>query len=115
MKNPYEQAAREYRRNQLAGLSPLERLLIVYDFAVDAANEGDEDRLLRSLAVLRASLRFDQDPQIALGLLRLYRHCELVVRRDGAFHEAVRILDGLRQAWRMAEPRRSVADLTEVA
>lgn len=107
MTNGMQQAARHYRRNQLVGMTPMERLLLLYNMAIAAANEGDADRLLRALAVLRASLRFDEHTQVALGLLRLYRYCEHAVRTRGAFDEAVHILDGLRQAWQMAEPRQA--------
>ena len=104
MNGAFQQMTREYRRSQLAGMTPLERLLLAYNVAIDAANAGEEDLLLRALAMLRAALRFDENPRIALGLLRLYRHCEHAVRERGAFHEAVEILGGLRQAWQMAEP-----------
>lgn len=99
MSTGLQRAAAQYRRSQFAAMTPLERLLLTYRLAIEAANEGDEPRLMRALAALRAALRYDEHPGIALGLLHLYRHCENAVRTRGAFHEAVHVLDSLRNAW----------------
>lgn len=105
MNNGLQQARKVYRRNQLAGMQPLERLLLTYTIAIEAANEGDGPRLERALMILRSALRFDEHPQVALGFLRLYRHCERAVREHGAYHEAVQILTGLKRAFEMSEVR----------
>ncbi len=83
-------------------MSRIERLLLTYDIAVTAANEGDAPRLMKALAVLRGALCFDQNPDIAMGLMRLFRFCENAVEERQAFHEAAQILFALREAWAMA-------------
>lgn len=78
---------------------------MVYDTALEAANEGDAPLLFKALSVLKAALRYDQNPDIALALHSIYHHCESAVRDHDAFHVAAQHLYTLRESFKMSEPR----------
>jgi hypothetical protein len=92
-----------YGSAAMKGLSALERIRYVTDFAYAAANEGDKNRLLQALMVLRAGLNFEEEPLIALEFLRLFQYCQRVVEEREDYPEAARILYELSRAWHMAE------------
>lgn len=102
-------ALKTYKVQQYAGLTPRERLVMTYDLALEAANDGDAPLLLRALSVLKSALRFDQNPDIALSLQSLYHHCESAVRERESYHEAAQILYTLRESFKMAEARQPVS------
>lgn len=79
-------------------LGPLQRLIRVHDAALEAVAARDTQRLGRALAILRRALDYAVDPVFALGLDRLYRHCQLALA-EGNHDEAGRILWTLRAAW----------------
>ena len=86
-----ERARRLYRLEALKNLSPKERVLLAYDLALKAANEGDTNRLRPILLTLRMGVECEKDPMLGLDLLRIYRHCEEATDR-GDFPEVVRVL-----------------------
>ena len=87
-----------YREQQLQGASPLQAILMVYDFALGACVRKDLARALEALSVLRGGLDFAQGGEIALQLQGLYLFCEKQVR-ERKFDAAEHVLRGLRSAW----------------
>ena len=87
-----------YREQQLQGASPLQAILMVYDFAVGACVRKELARALDALSVLRGGLDFVQGGEIALQLQNLYLFCEAQVR-ERKFDAAEQILRELRSAW----------------
>jgi hypothetical protein len=99
-------AAQGYRRRTFESMSALERIRFTFDVAVQAANEGDANRLRQALTVLRKGVNFHKgDPLTALGFLRIFLHCEEALREREDFAEVSRCLTPLRNAWHMAEPK----------
>lgn len=99
--NHQRQAMQLYRRQQVLTGSPLQRLLIVYDVALQACAHHDLERYSRALGVLRDSLDLSQG-QVAASLLSLYLYCDELAR-EGRWDEAAHILRELRDAWETAE------------
>lgn len=87
-----------YREQQIQGASPLQAILMVYDFALGACLRNDLTRALEALSVLRGGLDFAQGGEIALQLQSLYLFCEAQVR-ERQFDAAEHILRELRSAW----------------
>ncbi len=94
-------AKKQYVEDQLAGLSPVQVLIRVYDVAIVSCVRGDRQRLNRALVQLIGSLNFEYG-EISLGSFRLYNYC-LRQARTGRFDEVKAILVGLRDAWVQAE------------
>ena len=97
------QAKKQYVEDQLAGLSPVQLLIRVYDVAIVSCARGDRQRLRQALVELIASLNFEYR-EISLGSFRLYNYC-LRQTQMGRFDEVKTILTGLRDAWVQAEPK----------
>jgi flagellin-specific chaperone FliS len=95
------QAKKQYLEDQLAGLSPVQLLIRLYDVAVVSCARRDRQRLNQALVQLIGSLNFEYQ-EISLGCFRLYNYC-LRQARMGRFDEVKRILVGLRDAWVQAE------------
>lgn len=93
----HPQAMQSYRQQQVLTSSPLGRLLIVYDVALQSCAQQDLERFGRALGVLRDSLDLSQG-EVAYSLLSLYTYCGDVAR-EGGWDEAARILRELRDAW----------------
>jgi flagellin-specific chaperone FliS len=87
-----------YREQQIQGASPLQAILMVYDFALGACVRKDLARALDALSVLRGGLDFAQGGEIALQLQGLYLFCETQVR-EKQFDVAEHVLRELRSAW----------------
>lgn len=95
------QAKRQYLEDQLAGLSPVQLLIRVFDVAIVSCTRGDRQRLRQALVQLISSLNFEYH-EISLGSFRLYTYC-LRQMQMGRFDEVKTILTGLRDAWVQAE------------
>ncbi len=91
------QATQVYRQQQVLSGSPLERLLIVYDVALQACARRNLERFSRAVGVLRDALDLSQG-QVAASLLSLYLYCGNLAR-EGRWDEAAHILRELRDAW----------------
>lgn len=87
----------EYRRHQVEEATPLQRVVMVYDVALQACARQDLARVTQALRVLDDALDFSQG-EIAVQLSRLYQFCADAARR-GAFDEAMMVLRELREAW----------------
>ena len=94
----YQQAAQTYRMNQVNSASPLDLLIMGYDAALASAGQRDLDRFTRAVTVLRDSLDFSYDADIAMGFFRLYQYCADLARK-GEFDEAATYLRELRDSW----------------
>lgn len=92
-----------YRREAIAAMTPRERLILKFDLALKAANNGDINRLRQMLILLRKSLDFGADPLIALNALRIYRHCEAVLDEREDFAEVAQIMFHLKRAFSLAQ------------
>jgi len=97
------QASRQYVEQELAGLSPVQLLIKVYDVAIASCAQKDSQRLSRALVQLIAALNFEHQ-EMALGAFRLYNYC-LRQAKIGRFDAAKPILVGLRDAWVEAEEK----------
>lgn len=101
--NHHFQAMQLYRQQQVLSSSPLERLLIVYDVALQACAQQHLERFSQAISVLRDSLDLSQG-QVATSLLSLYLYCSDLARQ-GHWGEAAHILRELRGAWEAAAER----------
>ena len=81
-------------------VSPLDRLLRVYDAAIAACRAQNARDAYTQLGTLRAA--HPCDTPSALGIDALYAWCEQAVR-SGDYLGAVRTLEGLRGAWQAAD------------
>ncbi len=90
-------ANKSYLEDQLAGLSPVELVLKVYDVAIVSCNRGDGERLSRAMVELIGALNFDHR-EVAVGLFRMYNYC-LSNAKKGRFDLVAPILTELRDTW----------------
>ncbi len=93
----------EYRRHQVEGASPLQRIIIVYDVALRACAQRDLARATAALRVLEDGLDFSAG-QVAGRLLSLYQYSADLMRH-GDFDGAAALLRELRDAWFQAQLR----------
>jgi len=91
-------ATQTYRMNQINSASPLDLLLMAYDAALIGCGQRDLKRTTKALNVLRDSLDFSYDQDIAMGFFRLYQYCADLARK-GEFDEVSQILRELRDSW----------------
>jgi len=96
-----QQANRQYLEQELAGMSPVQLLIKVYDVAIASCTRKDRQRLSKALVQLIGALNFEHH-EMALGAFRLYNYC-LHQAKAGRFDAAKPILVGLRDAWIQAE------------
>jgi flagellin-specific chaperone FliS len=97
-------AAQTYRLNQICSASPLELLLMAYDAALIGCAQRDLKRTTDAVSVLRNALSFSYDPNIAMGLFRLYQYCAELARK-GEYDQAAHLLRELRDAWSLVRDR----------
>lgn len=62
-------ATQTYRANQINGASPLDLLLMTYDAALIGCGQHDLNRTIKALNLLRDTLDYSYDHEIALGFL----------------------------------------------
>jgi flagellin-specific chaperone FliS len=93
-------ATSAYQAAQVQGLSPVEIMLQLYDFAIAACVAGDSRKASAALVELIAALNFDYE-EIATGLYRLYEYALREVKAQ-RFESAQRILGELRGTWHQA-------------
>ncbi|MFQ5343188.1 MAG: flagellar export chaperone FliS [Anaerolineae bacterium] len=98
--NHHFQATQLYRQQQVVSSSPVERLLIVYDVALQACAQQRLERFGQAVGVLQDSLDLSQG-QVATSLLSLYLYCGDLARQ-GRWGEAAHILRELRDSWETA-------------
>jgi flagellin-specific chaperone FliS len=96
-------ALRAYRAQQIEGQDPGRTILLVYDAARAACRERRMRTALQAVEELAAALDLEQG-QIAEGLLALYAYVMRRIR-EGAWEDALRILDELRDTWAEALDR----------
>lgn len=89
-----------YQSAQILGASPMQLILMIYEFAISACGRRDRERARRAVTELIAALNFDHE-EIAVPLFRLYEYC-LKAIGSGSFHEASKILRQLKEAWETA-------------
>ena len=86
-----------YRQQDLIGASPIRLVVMAYDLALSACQQGDFIRATQAISVLRDALNFDY-PEASVGLFRLYQWC-LDCIRQGEYENAFNTLIELRDAW----------------
>ncbi len=96
----HEEVLETYRNNQVVGASPLERVIMVYDVAIQSCGHRDLERTTRALGVLRDALNYEY-PEMANRLLAIYLWC-LELTRKGKWDDAAEILQDLRESWEEA-------------
>lgn len=92
MKNPQ----REYQKQAIKNASPTELITKLYDFAIQACYQEDEDRLQQVLDALMQSLNFDYE--ISSTLYNLYEYCRRQAESK-EFNEVRELLEPVREAW----------------
>ena len=97
----------EYRNQDVLGASPIHLVVMAYDVAISACEQGDLARSTKAISLLRDALNFDY-PDAAVGLFRLYNWC-LDSIRQGDYASAMHTLRELREAWQTVEKRLSPA------
>jgi flagellar secretion chaperone FliS len=112
-------AVDSYRRTQVQGSTPLERIVMLYDGALrftaqarEAMDRSDiptrRDALSKAIAIvgeLQATLDMERGAEISASLDRLYDYVQMrlldaTIRKDPrAIDDARRVLETLREAW----------------
>ena len=87
-----------YQKSEILGLTPVQLLIKVYDFAIIGCRSKDADKVCRALVELISSLRFEYQ-EVSVGLFRLYQFCMDDVKQ-GKFENAEKILISLRDTWK---------------
>ena len=95
----------QYREQEVLGSSPVHRIVMAYDVAIQACEQKNVQRATQAVSLLRDSLNFDYG-DAALGLFRLYQWCLDCIRSNN-YPEALKILSDLREAWATVERRLS--------
>ncbi len=93
-------ALETYRNNRVVGANPLERVVIVYDIAIQSSNQHDLERTTRAIGTLRDALNYDQ-PEFANRMMAIYVWCAELARK-GKWGEVADTLQELRDAWEEA-------------
>lgn len=77
--------------------SPFRLVLMAYDLAIRACEQGDFERATRAISVLRDALNHDYGG-VAVELFRQYQWCLDCIRKED-YDSALASLSALRQAW----------------
>lgn len=89
---------KQCRREAIRAMAPKDRLYLAYDLVWKAANDGDADRVMQLLLLLRKAIRIEEDPFIGLNALRLYRHCEWLISEKQDFPSVAHVFFELKRA-----------------
>ncbi len=90
---------KQYQKNQIMSMTPVQLLIKVYDIAILECKKENAARASKALVELISALKFDPEYQhISVGLFQLYQYA-LDKIKENDFDEAVKILNGLRDAW----------------
>lgn len=92
MENPQK----KYQRQAIKNASSTELIQKLYDFAIQACHQKDEERLQQVLSALIKSLNFDYE--IAGELYNLYEYCQRQAKQQ-EFEEVRELLEPVREAW----------------
>lgn len=95
----------QYREQEVLGSSPVHRIVMAYDVAIQACEQKNQPRATQAVRLLRDSLNFDYG-EAAVGLFRLYQW-SLDCIGSNNYPEALKILHDLREAWATVERRLS--------
>gem|GEM_PF-1603144 len=100
----------EYRRHQVEGAGPLQRIIIVYDVALRACAQRDLARGTAALRVLEDGLNFSAG-QVAANLFSIYQYTADLMR-SGNYDHAASLLRELRDAWAEAQVKMANGKMT---
>jgi flagellin-specific chaperone FliS len=94
-------AAKSYLINQIESLSKLERLVIVFDVAVKAAQDKDREKVLETINLLRYSINESPNPKLSRHLTNIYDQIDLELRESQSvdWEEINDNLKTLRELW----------------
>lgn len=92
MINPQQQ----YQERAIKEASPTELITKLYDFAIQACHQKDEEQLQDVLDTLIESLNFDYE--LAESLYNLYEYCQRQAKKE-EFDEVCELLEPVREAW----------------
>lgn len=92
MKNPQ----REYQEQAIKNATPTELITKLYDFAIQACYQEDEDQLYEVLNTLMQSLNFEYE--ISETLYNLYEYCQQQAK-ENEYNEVRELLEPVREAW----------------
>lgn len=95
MQNPQQ----VYQQQAVMNASPLQLVVKLYDFLLQATYRKDKKRVHEVLNTLTESLNFDHEP--AEELFQLYQYCQDLAR-DENYEEIREILEPLRDTWEQA-------------
>lgn len=97
-----EKLGMKYLVESIAAMDPKDKLYLTYDLVWKAANEGDGERVMQLLLLLRKAINFEADPLIGLDALRLYTHCEALIREKQDYPAVAHVFFELKRALRIA-------------
>jgi flagellin-specific chaperone FliS len=89
-----------YRANQVAGASPAQLVLLLYDHVIKCMKTSDMRGASKGIVELMSSLDLDYQ-EISGRLFSLYEYCLDLVKKD-RFEEAAKIMLDMRQMWAVA-------------
>lgn len=92
MQNPQQ----VYQRQSIQNASPLQLVVKLYDFVLQATYRKDQSRVREVLSTLIESLNFEHEP--ADELFQLYQYCQELAREE-KYEEIRELLEPLRDAW----------------
>ena len=87
---------KKYQQQAVKNASPTELISKLYDFAIQACYQEDDERLQQALATLIKSLNFDYE--ISGNLYNLYEYCQRRAKKK-EFEEVRELLEPVREAW----------------
>ena len=88
---------KRYHKDEIMGADPVRLIAMVYDFAIEACEQKDFNRAMKTLSMLRNTLDHDYS-EIAVGLFGLFQWCLECIRRED-YDDALVTLRELRESW----------------
>jgi flagellin-specific chaperone FliS len=89
-----------YKANQVAGASPAQLILLLYDHVIKCMKSSDMRGASKGIVELMSSLDLDYN-EISGRLFSLYEYCLDLVKK-GRYDEAMKIMSDMRQTWAVA-------------
>jgi flagellin-specific chaperone FliS len=89
-----------YKANQVAGASPAQLILLLYDHVIKCMKSSDMRGASKGIVELMSSLDLDYN-EISGRLFSLYEYC-LDLVKQGRYDEAAKIMADMRQTWSVA-------------
>ncbi|MGD8777514.1 MAG: hypothetical protein PVH88_00960 [Ignavibacteria bacterium] len=88
----------EYNFEGISSADKKERLIKIYDKAIDACKHHDKSAVLKTLYILRSSIDYNIDTNIAENFSFLYGYFIFKIK-NGQFDEVLVMMNDMRKTW----------------